>query len=359
MQYERILVTGGAGFIGSHVVRRLIQQGHEILCFDKLTYAGHPFNLDDVSATGKLQWKIADLKNSSELRSALLSFRPHAIIHLAAESHVDRSISSPSSFIESNVLSSISLADESLRFRDQLPAEKRDRFRIVSISTDEVFGSIASGEERQFTEDSPYAPNSPYAASKASADLILKSYRHTYGLPVAILYSSNNYGPFQHPEKFLPNSILHALKSCPIPVYGDGQNIRDWVHVSDHVDAILRLLMAPSELWEDYAIGDRPLSNLQMLKLIHNELVAAPENSAESHSALSDIAPFQPDTDPNFIRFVSDRPGHDFQYRVDSTKIRKKLGWSPRISLEVGIRELVQWYRTNERWIAKVRSKLK
>lgn len=342
LPYQRVFVTGGAGFIGSHVVRALIAHNIQVLCYDKLTYAGNRSNLDDVQNSSRLQWCIADLRDCLTLRESLEKFQPQAIIHLAAESHVDRSIASPFEFIASNVMSCTSLATETLRYRDSLPTDDRDAFRILQISTDEVFGSIDHEDAPKFNEQSPYSPNSPYSASKGAGDLILKSFRHTFGLPAAILYSSNNYGPNQHPEKLLPKTILNALNHRIIPLYGDGTNVRDWLHVQDHVGAILKLLAAPKPLFMDYAIGGVPLQNIELLNLVLDEIDRIrPESPEENGGSIKEL-----------IRFVPDRPGHDFRYEVDSSSIKNNLGWTAKISLKTGLNQTIRWYMNNPGWFA-------
>lgn len=339
---KRYLVTGGAGFIGSAVVRHLIRQTpHQVLVVDKLTYAGNRDNLEPVSNDPRLAFLQADIGDQAAMRQAFAEFRPDIVMHLAAESHVDRSIDGPAAFIETNIVGSFVLLQEALRhWRALAPAEQAG-FRFHQISTDEVFGSL--GEHGLFSETSPYQPNSPYSASKAASDHLVRAWHHTYGLPVVLSNCSNNYGPYHFPEKLIPLMILNALEGKELPVYGSGAQIRDWLHVEDHARA-LALIAESGRLGESYNVGgSAERSNLEVVKAIcalMDELV--PDAT---------IGPRE-----NLIRFVADRPGHDQRYAIDSSKIERELGWRPQESFESGLRNTVQWYLENRDWWGRIRS---
>ncbi|MBA4223424.1 MAG: dTDP-glucose 4,6-dehydratase [Methylobacterium sp.] len=339
---KRYLVTGGAGFIGSAVVRHLIRQTpHQVLVVDKLTYAGNRDNLEPVSNDPRLAFLQADIGDQAAMRQAFAEFRPDIVMHLAAESHVDRSIDGPAAFIETNIVGSFVLLQEALRhWRALAPAEQAG-FRFHQISTDEVFGSL--GEHGLFSETSPYQPNSPYSASKAASDHLVRAWHHTYGLPVVLSNCSNNYGPYHFPEKLIPLMILNALEGKELPVYGSGAQIRDWLHVEDHARA-LALIADSGRLGESYNVGgSAERSNLEVVKAIcalMDELV--PDAT---------IGPRE-----NLIRFVADRPGHDQRYAIDSSKIERELGWRPQESFESGLRNTVQWYLENRDWWGRIRS---
>ncbi|MBR3190176.1 dTDP-glucose 4,6-dehydratase [Bosea sp. (in: a-proteobacteria)] len=339
---KRYLVTGGAGFIGSAVVRHLIRQTpHQVLVVDKLTYAGNRDNLEPVSNDPRLAFLQADIGDQAAMRQAFAEFRPDIVMHLAAESHVDRSIDGPAAFIETNIVGSFVLLQEALRhWRALAPAEQAG-FRFHQISTDEVFGSL--GEHGLFSETSPYQPNSPYSASKAASDHLVRAWHHTYGLPVVLSNCSNNYGPYHFPEKLIPLMILNALEGKELPVYGSGAQIRDWLHVEDHARA-LALIAESGRLGESYNVGgSAERSNLEVVKAIcalMDELV--PDAT---------IGPRE-----NLIRFVADRPGHDQRYAIDASKIERELGWRPQESFESGLRNTVQWYLENRDWWGRIRS---
>ncbi|CAN7655964.1 dTDP-glucose 4,6-dehydratase [Bosea sp. LjRoot237] len=339
---KRYLVTGGAGFIGSTVVRHLIRQTpHQVLVIDKLTYAGNRDNLEPVSNDPRLSFLQADIGDATAMRQAFAEFRPDIVMHLAAESHVDRSIDGPAAFIETNIVGSFVLLQEALRHWRALPAEEQAGFRFHQISTDEVFGSL--GEDGLFSETSPYQPNSPYSASKAASDHLARAWHHTYGLPVVLSNCSNNYGPYHFPEKLIPLMILNALEGKDLPVYGSGANVRDWLHVEDHARA-LALIAENGRIGESYNVGgSAERSNLQVVKAIcalMDEL--APDASIGPRESL--------------IRFVADRPGHDRRYAIDASKIERELGWRPQESFESGLRKTIAWYLENRDWWDRIRS---
>jgi dTDP-glucose 4,6-dehydratase len=339
---KRYLVTGGAGFIGSAVVRHLIgQTQHQVLVVDKLTYAGNRDNLKPVADDPRLSFLQADIGDQAAMRRAFAEFAPDIVMHLAAESHVDRSIDGPSAFIETNIVGSFVLLQEALRHYRSLPAAAQAGFRFHQISTDEVFGSL--GAEGLFTESSPYQPNSPYSASKAASDHLARAWHHTYGLPVVLSNCSNNYGPYHFPEKLIPLMILNALEGKALPVYGSGANVRDWLHVEDHARA-LALIAEKGRIGESYNVGgSAERSNLQVVEAIcglMDEL--APDAGIGPRRGL--------------ITFVADRPGHDQRYAIDATKIERELGWRPQESFESGLRKTVSWYLANRDWWGRIRS---
>jgi dTDP-glucose 4,6-dehydratase len=339
---KRYLVTGGAGFIGSAVVRHLIgQTQHQVLVVDKLTYAGNRDNLKPVADDPRLSFLQADIGDQAAMRRAFAEFAPDIVMHLAAESHVDRSIDGPAAFIETNIVGSFVLLQETLRHYRSLPAAAQAGFRFHQISTDEVFGSL--GAEGLFTESSPYQPNSPYSASKAASDHLARAWHHTYGLPVVLSNCSNNYGPYHFPEKLIPLMILNALEGKALPVYGSGANVRDWLHVEDHARA-LALIAEKGKIGESYNVGgSAERSNLQVVEAIcglMDEL--APDAGIGPRRGL--------------ITFVADRPGHDQRYAIDATKIERELGWRPQESFESGLRKTVSWYLANRDWWGRIRS---
>jgi dTDP-glucose 4,6-dehydratase len=331
----RIIVTGGAGFIGSNLVRSLILSGETVLNLDKLTYAGNLKSLDDVSGSPNYSFAQVDIIDREAVQIAIDSFRPDAIMHLAAESHVDRSIEKPLEFIETNVIGTFNLLQASLRFWKTLTAPETERFRFLLVSTDEVYGSL--GSKGYFTEATPYDPHSPYSASKASSDHLARAWHDTYGLPVLVTNCSNNYGPYQFPEKLIPVVILKCLRGESIPVYGKGENIRDWLYVEDHCDA-LRLVLQRGKPGETYNIGgNNELRNIDLVHLLCRILdELKPSTSGRSYAEQ--------------ITFVQDRPGHDLRYAIDASKIRDQLGWTPKQDHQSGFRRTVQWYLTNQNW---------
>ena len=343
MQADTILVTGGAGFIGSNFVLQWIaSETSPVINLDKLTYAGNPLNLATVAADRRHKFLQGDICDRDLVAELLLTYRPRAIVHFAAESHVDRSIHGPDDFVRTNVNGTFSLLEESRAYWSGLEGEARAAFRFLHVSTDEVYGSLGASDPA-FTEETRYAPNSPYSASKASSDHLVRAYFHTYGLPTLTTNCSNNYGPFQFPEKLIPLVILHALGGKPIPVYGDGQNVRDWLYVADHCEAI-RLVLARGRAGETYNIGGQnELKNLDVVNTICAVLdELRPQASAQPHSKL--------------ITYVTDRPGHDRRYAMNISKIEAELGWRPRETFETGIRKTIQWYLDNPDWIQSVTS---
>ncbi|GGL18584.1 dTDP-glucose 4,6-dehydratase [Caulobacter rhizosphaerae] len=332
----RILITGGAGFIGSALVRRLIASSdHEVLVFDKLTYAGVLESLDPVADSPRYRFVQADIADSDAVAAALASFRPQVIAHLAAESHVDRSIDGPGDFIHTNIVGTFTLLQQALHYWSGLEGDEKAAFRFHHISTDEVFGSL--GEEGYFTETTPYDPRSPYSASKASSDHLVRAWGHTYGLPVLVTNCSNNYGPYHFPEKLIPLVIIKALAGEPLPVYGDGSNVRDWLFVEDHA-AALQAVFEQGEPLETYNIGgNSERKNLDVVKAITSTLDRlSPRADGKSYA--------------DQITFVKDRPGHDQRYAIDASKIRRELDWTPSVTFEQGIERTVAWYLANRPW---------
>ena len=343
MQADMILVTGGAGFIGSNfILQWLAAEGPGVVNLDKLTYAGNPANLASVSSNPRYRFVQGDICDRDLVAELLLRYRPRAIVHFAAESHVDRSIHAPDDFIQTNVHGTFSLLEEARAYWAGLEDSDQAGFRFLHISTDEVYGSLAASDPA-FTENTRYAPNSPYSASKASADHLVRAYFHTYGLPTLTTNCSNNYGPFQFPEKLIPLVILNATSGKQIPIYGDGQNVRDWLFVGDHCAAI-RAVVAKGTVGETYNIGGRSeLKNLDVVNRIC--------------SLLDDLRPSDPVVPHNkLIKFVPDRPGHDRRYAMDAGKIEAELGWRPSETFESGIRKTVAWYLENNAWIQSVTS---
>ncbi len=333
-----LLITGGAGFIGSNLVHyALAHTGDRIVVVDKLTYAGSLLNLARALADSRLTFVEADIADSKAMMEVFAKHRPSAVLNLAAETHVDRSIDNPRAFIDTNIVGTFVLLETARAFAATLDAAERGAFRFLHVSTDEVYGSL--GPAGLFSEATPYAPNSPYAASKASADHLVRAYFHTYGLPVLITNCSNNYGPYQFPEKLIPLMILNAIDGRPLPIYGDGGNVRDWLHVEDHCAGIL-LALRKGRLGEKYNIGGgNERTNLEIVDRICDALdELAPK--AASHRTLK--------------TFVPDRPGHDRRYAIDAGKIRRELGWQPRHTFESGLRETVRWYLDHRDWCEQV-----
>jgi dTDP-glucose 4,6-dehydratase len=327
----KILVTGGAGFIGSAVVRQAIRDGHEVVNLDALTYAANPANVAPVSNAPGYVFEKADIRDRMALDAILARHRPDAIMHLAAESHVDRSIDGPSTFIETNVTGTFTLLEAA---RTYWQNEGRPRqFRFHHVSTDEVFGSL--GPTGKFTEDTPYDPRSPYSASKASSDHLVRAWHETYGLPVVLTNCSNNYGPYHFPEKLIPVVILNALHGRAIPVYGAGENVRDWLYVEDHADALL-LVLEKGTTGRSYNIGGENEARNIDLVLTICRLLDARQPEGAPHESL--------------VTFVTDRPGHDARYAIDPTRIRTELGWRPSVTLDEGLARTVDWYLANEDW---------
>jgi dTDP-glucose 4,6-dehydratase len=327
----KLLVTGGAGFIGSAVVRLAVARGHEVINLDALTYAACLENLASVAQSNLYSFEQADIRNRAALDEIFATHRPDAVMHLAAESHVDRSIDGPSDFIETNITGTFHMLEAARSHWQRMGKPKG--FRFHHISTDEVFGSL--GETGQFTEDTPYAPNSPYSASKAASDHLVRAWAETYGLPVVMTNCSNNYGPYHFPEKLIPVVILNALHGRPIPVYGKGENVRDWLYVEDHADALLTVL-EKGQLGRSYNIGgENEARNIDIVRMIC--------------ALLDEMRPGGAPHD-QLITFVTDRPGHDARYAIDPSRIREELGWRPSVTLEEGLRKTVRWYLENEAW---------
>jgi dTDP-glucose 4,6-dehydratase len=342
-----LLITGGAGFIGCNLVRYVLKHtAHDVVVVDKLTYAGSLLNLADVLPDVRLTFVEADISDRATMERVFGKHDPDAVLNLAAETHVDRSIDGPDTFIQTNIVGTFVLLECTRRHLKRLPPARRDAFRFLHVSTDEVYGTL--GADGLFSEETPYAPNSPYSASKASADHLVRAYFHTYGVPTVITNCSNNYGPYQFPEKLIPLMILNALEGRPLPIYGDGGNVRDWLHVDDHCAGLLQVL-AGGRLGEKYNIGGgNERTNLQIVDRICEvleELRPARSNAAliaGSYQALK--------------TFVADRPGHDRRYAIDATKIRRELGWSPRYTFEDGLRGTVSWYLEQRAWCEEVQA---
>ena len=337
---KKILVTGGAGFIGSNFVRFLLGlEGVEVVNFDLLTYAGNLDSLADLADDPRYLFVQGDIGDPALVTRILEEQRPDAIVNFAAESHVDRSIDGPAAFIQTNVLGTFNLLDRTLAWWKDQPPGVREGFRFLHVSTDEVYGSL--GAEGRFAETSCYAPNSPYSASKAASDHLVRAWHHTYGLPVLTTNCSNNYGPYQFPEKLIPLMILKARAGEPLPIYGDGSNVRDWLYVEDHCRAIWRVLEAgrPGEVYN--IGGDSERTNLEVvdgLCAILDELL--PDSPHRPHARLK--------------KFVPDRPGHDRRYAIDATKLKTELGWQPQETFETGLKRTVQWYLDHPQWIRRV-----
>jgi len=339
----RILVTGGAGFIGSALVRHLIgNTEHEVLNLDKLTYAGNLESLQSIANNTRYEFVQADIADAATVSAVLERFQPDAIMHLAAESHVDRSIDGPAAFIQTNIVGTYALLEATRAWWSRLPAEQRGAFRFHHISTDEVYGDL-HGANDLFHETTPYAPSSPYSASKAASDHLVRAWHRTYGLPVLITNCSNNYGPYHFPEKLIPLMILNALAGKPLPVYGNGQQVRDWLFVEDHARALLEVV-SRGEVGETYNIGG------------HNEQ----KNLDVVHAIcalLDELAPQHPEGVARYadlITYVQDRPGHDLRYAIDASKIERELGWVPQETFATGLRKTVQWYLDNLQWCRHV-----
>ena len=335
----KILITGGAGFIGSAVVRHIIKNTQDsVVNLDKLTYAGNLESLTDVADSPRYAFEQVDICDRTKLDRVFAQHRPDAVMHLAAESHVDRSIDSASEFIQTNIVGTFNLLEAARAYWQRMPSEKREAFRFHHISTDEVYGDL-HGTDDLFTETTPYAPSSPYSASKASSDHLVRAWLRTYGLPTIVTNCSNNYGPYHFPEKLIPLMILNALDGKPLPVYGDGMQIRDWLFVEDHARALYQVV-TEGVVGETYNIGGHnEKANIEVVKTICallEELV--PEKPAG-------VARYE-----DLITFVQDRPGHDVRYAIDAAKIGRELGWKPQETFESGIRKTVQWYLNNKTW---------
>lgn len=339
----KILITGGAGFIGSALIRHIIAAtGDSVVNVDKLTYAGSLESLAPVAANGRYAFERVDICDRAELDRIFAQHRPDAVMHLAAESHVDRSIDGPAAFIQTNIVGTYTVLEAARQYWLTLDAEARAGFRFHHVSTDEVYGDLA-GPQGLFTEATPYAPSSPYSASKAGSDHLARAWHRTYGLPVLVTNCSNNYGPYQFPEKLIPVIILNALAGRPLPVYGEGKQVRDWLYVDDHARALYKVL-TQGLVGETYNVGGHnEWRNIDVVRAVC--------------ALLDELAPARPtgvDRYESLITFVADRPGHDLRYAIDAGKIQRELGWTPRETFESGLRKTVQWYLDNREWCREV-----
>ena len=342
---QTVLITGGSGFIGTNLVRLFLQsREYRVVNLDALTYAANPLSLAGLEDNQNYVFVKGDILDRELVSSLLAKYEPVGVFHLAAESHVDRSIVNAEAFIQTNVVGTYSMLEAARAYWNALPAEKKNKFRFLHVSTDEVFGSL--GEDGYFSEETPYAPNSPYAASKAGSDHFVRAFHHTYGLPTVITNCSNNYGPYQFPEKMIPLMTLNALSGKSLPVYGDGSNVRDWIYVEDHCKAV-KLAFEKGKAGDVYAVGgSNERKNIELVNQICNVLddIAPPveiqqlrERGLKSYSEL--------------IRFVADRPGHDHRYAVDSDKMTRELGWRAEVGFESGLRRTIEWYLSNPKWV--------
>ena len=340
-----ILVTGGAGFIGSAVVRSIIHKTKfKVVNLDKLTYAGNLDSLLDIDCSERYFYEQVDICDSNELKRVFQYHQPNCVMHLAAESHVDRSIDGPAEFINTNISGTFILLEAARNYYESLEEEKKEQFRFHHISTDEVFGDL-EGIEDLFTEETPYSPSSPYSASKAASDHLVRAWGRTYGLPIIITNCSNNYGPYHFPEKLIPHIILNAIHGKPLPIYGDGSQIRDWLYVVDHAKALIKVV-TNGQIGETYNIGGHnEKTNLEVVETICDLLE---ELAAEKPAGIENYR--------NLITFVKDRPGHDVRYAIDASKIERELGWVPEETFETGLRKTVQWYLDNRQWWERVLS---
>ena len=330
----KLLVTGGAGFIGSAVVRDAVGRGYEVVNVDVLTYAACLENVASIADSPLYTFEQVDIRDREGLDRVFAAHKPDAVMHLAAESHVDRSIDGPASFIETNITGTFNILEAARKY--WIESGKPDSFRFHHISTDEVFGTLPADKAVQFTEDTPYDPRSPYSASKASSDHLVRAWSETYGLPVVLTNCSNNYGPFHFPEKLVPVIILNALAGKDLPIYGDGQNIRDWLYVEDHADALI-LVVEKGEIGRSYNIGgENERTNLELVQTLCAILDKKRPKASGSYA--------------DQITFVTDRPGHDARYAIDPTRIRDELGWRPSVTVEEGLEKTVTWYLENETW---------
>jgi len=341
----KLAITGGAGFIGSAVIRHLISNtDYEVVNIDKLTYAGNLESLLPVSKSKRYHFELVDIGAAKKISKIFSKYQPDAIMHLAAESHVDRSIDGAAEFIQTNIVGTYTLLEEAKKYWDSLGAEEKKSFKFHHVSTDEVYGDLETTDDL-FTEDTPYAPSSPYSASKASSDHLVRAWHRTYGLPVVITNCSNNYGPYQFPEKLIPVIILNALAGKPLPIYGDGKQIRDWLYVDDHARALVKALEY-GKVGETYNIGGHnEKTNLEVVNTVCR--------------ILDELRPDKPDNIQSYadlITFVKDRPGHDLRYAIDAGKIAKDIGWEPDETFETGIRKTVNWYLDNMDWCERVKN---
>lgn len=339
----KLLVTGGAGFIGSAVIRHIVENTSDsVVNVDKLTYAGNLDSLVDVEFSDRYVFEQVDICNRAELERVFTEHKPDAVMHLAAESHVDRSIDGPAAFIETNIVGTYTILEATKVYWSQLADAEKQAFRFHHISTDEVYGDL-EGTDDLFTETTSYEPSSPYSASKASSDHLVRAWLRTYGLPTIVTNCSNNYGPYHFPEKLIPLMILNALDGKPLPVYGDGMQIRDWLYVEDHARALYKVA-TEGEVGETYNIGGHnEKANIEVVKMICSLLEELVPNKPEGVNQYQDL-----------ITYVTDRPGHDVRYAIDASKIERELGWTPKESFETGIRKTVEWYLNNKYWWSRV-----
>ena len=339
----KLLVTGGAGFIGSAVIRHIIENtSNSVVNVDKLTYAGNLESLTSVTNDDRYAFEQVDICNRAELERVFAEHKPDAVMHLAAESHVDRSIDGPAAFIETNIVGTYTILEVTRAYWSQLPDIEKQAFRFHHISTDEVYGDL-EGTDDLFTETTSYEPSSPYSASKASSDHLVRAWLRTYGLPTIVTNCSNNYGPYHFPEKLIPLMILNAIDGKPLPVYGDGMQIRDWLYVEDHARALYKVV-TEGEIGETYNIGGHnEKANIEVVKTICSLLEEFVPKKPEGVQQYQDL-----------ITYVTDRPGHDVRYAIDASKIERELGWTPEESFETGIRKTVEWYLNNKQWWSRV-----
>jgi dTDP-glucose 4,6-dehydratase len=349
-QKQTVLVTGGCGFIGTNLVRLLVGSNqYHVVNLDALTYAVNPLSLVDLEGNANYEFVRGNITDRKLLASLFEKYQPLGVMHLAAESHVDRSIVSADDFVQTNVVGTYSLLEAARGYWNGMSGDAKNAFRFLHVSTDEVFGSL--GEEGYFSEETPYAPNSPYSASKAASDHFVRAYHHTYGLPTLMINCSNNYGPYQFPEKMIPLMILNALSGKPLPVYGNGSNVRDWLYVEDHCKAI-KLVFEKGRLGEVYTVGGgNERKNIDLVNQICRILdeIAPPSEvhplRAQGLKSYSDL-----------INFVGDRPGHDHRYAIDSSKVRRELGWQAEVKFEEGLRRTIEWYLSNPKWVDQASS---
>jgi len=342
---KTILITGGAGFIGSALIRYIIKNtSHNVVNLDKLTYSGNLESLGSINSSNNYIFEQVDICNGNELQRVLTNTQPDIIMHLAAESHVDRSIDGPGDFIKTNIVGTFTLLEQTRSYWQSLEVDKKENFRFLHVSTDEVYGDL-EGTTDFFSEETPYNPSSPYSASKASSDHLVRAWYRTYGLPILITNCSNNYGPCQFPEKLIPHVILNALEGKNLPIYGDGKQIRDWLYVDDHVSALMRVAL-DGNVGETYNIGgNNEIQNIEVVKkicIILDEIVTKKMNDITSFIEL--------------ITYVKDRPGHDVRYAINANKIQRDLGWKPKENFESGIRKTVEWYLNNKIWSENIQN---